>query len=199
MNRLHVQSLPIVRIGVVLITGLLLASPPALFADPPPWAPAHGWRKKHDPYYQGYTGTRWPEDYGILDGRCNREAIGAAIGGAVGGIIGSKVGEGGARTVATIIGTVLGAVMGAKLGEILDEADRACIGHALELVRDETRVSWVNPEAGVSYLLKPLGGYRSHGMPCREFSMRVTRAGRSETRQGRACRKAEGTWEMVRF
>ena len=24
-------------------------------AEPPPWAPAHGWRKKNDPNYIGYT------------------------------------------------------------------------------------------------------------------------------------------------
>ena len=28
-------------------------------ADPPKHAPAHGWRKKHDPYYVGFSGYRW--------------------------------------------------------------------------------------------------------------------------------------------
>ncbi len=61
----------------------------AAFADPPSQAPAHGWRKKHDPEYVGYTGTKWARDYDISSGRCNREEIGAVLGGVVGGVVGS--------------------------------------------------------------------------------------------------------------
>jgi hypothetical protein len=112
---------------------LLLPVAPKVYADPPPWAPAHGWRKKHDPYYEGYSGTHWERDYGIINGKCNRAAIGTVLGGAVGGAIGSKVGEDGNRGVAVILGTVLGAVIGNRIGKALDDSDRACIGHALEL------------------------------------------------------------------
>jgi hypothetical protein len=42
---------------------------PSAHADPPSWAPAHGWRKKHDPDYVGYTGKKWPDDYGVVSGR----------------------------------------------------------------------------------------------------------------------------------
>ena len=35
---------------------------PAL-SQPPPHAPAHGWRKKNDPYYVGYTGRQWERDF----------------------------------------------------------------------------------------------------------------------------------------
>lgn len=72
---------------------ILFPQAPAVYADPPPWAPAHGWRKKHDPYYVGYAGHQWPNDYGISSGRCNREAVGTALGGIVGGAIGSTVGK----------------------------------------------------------------------------------------------------------
>ncbi len=61
------------------------------FADPPAHAPAHGWRKKHDPGYVGYSGDRWENDYEVSSGRCNREQIGAVLGGVAGGVIGSKV------------------------------------------------------------------------------------------------------------
>ena len=27
-----------------------------VLASPPDWAPAHGWRKKNDPAYAGYSG-----------------------------------------------------------------------------------------------------------------------------------------------
>lgn len=40
-------------------------------ADPP----AHGWRARHDPYYRGYTGVEWQEDYGVRSGRCDTDRI----------------------------------------------------------------------------------------------------------------------------
>lgn len=90
--------MPVIRVRpapLTIIAALLLPASPVAYTDPPPWAPAHGWRKKHDPYYQGYSGTHWEQDYGIINGKCNREAIGTALGGAVGGAIGSSVGKDG--------------------------------------------------------------------------------------------------------
>ena len=79
--------------------------------------------------------TREPpgnKDYGVLSARRHRTAIGAVIGGAVGGEVGSMVGKGDGRTSAIIIGSVLGSVIGAKIGNDIDDADRACFGHAKE-------------------------------------------------------------------
>ena len=75
---------------------LALPAAPVL-ADPPDHAPAHGWRKKHDPDYRGYRGhggREWERDYGVLNGRCSAEAVGAVVGGAIGGVVGSGIGEG---------------------------------------------------------------------------------------------------------
>ena len=57
-----------------------LALPAAVMADPPAHAPAHGWRKKNDPYYVGYTGRQWSDDYGVRSGHCDRDRAGAAVG-----------------------------------------------------------------------------------------------------------------------
>ena len=84
--------------GAFLLAAGIVAAVPAL-ATPPSHAPAHGWRKKHDPYYVGYTGRQWEEHYGILDGNCNREAIGTVLGGVVGGVVGSQVADGDDRAV----------------------------------------------------------------------------------------------------
>src|SRR5512134_3619148 len=84
-------------------------------ADPPAQAPAHGWRKKHDPEYRGYTGTKWERDYGISEGRCNRQEIGAVLGGVVGGAIGSKTGPDEHRAVAIILGAAVGAFIGSRI------------------------------------------------------------------------------------
>ena len=53
-----------------LLSALMLFALVGL-ADPPSHAPAHGWRKKHDPYYEGYTGRKWADDYGVKSGRCD--------------------------------------------------------------------------------------------------------------------------------
>ena len=65
------------RISLVVVTLAAALSSTLALADPPAHAPAHGWRKKNDPSYVGYTGTAWPRDYGITTGHCNREEIGA--------------------------------------------------------------------------------------------------------------------------
>ena len=74
---------------VLLVSALATVWSLAALADPPAHAPAHGWRKKHDPYYVGYTGTQWERDYDVTSGRCNREEIGAVLGGVAGGVVGS--------------------------------------------------------------------------------------------------------------
>jgi surface antigen len=180
----------------LFLTGLLAmaVSFPAP-ADPPPWAPAHGWRKKHDPNYVGYTGHKWEKDYGVIAGRCNTQAVGAVVGGAVGGVVGSRIGEGSNRAIATILGAAIGAVIGSKIGREIDERDRACMGHALELMSDGRPVVWTNPTTGVNYRLTPVKGYEVAGRPCRDFTTRVKSGGKTETVQGTACRRGDGAWE----
>lgn len=186
------------RILIALVTGaILLPTPPAAYADPPPWAPAHGWRKKHDPYYVGYTGRKWDNDYGVIQGGCNRHQIGTILGGAVGGVVGSTIGKGDSRVVAIILGTVLGAVIGNQIGRELDKADRGCIGHALELAADRQAVTWSNPDNGIGYSVTPLRGFSSDGRQCREYELQVSDGRRIEHRRGKACRTGDGTWKSL--
>lgn len=173
-----------------LAAALALILIPA-WATPPSHAPAHGWRKQHDPYYLGYTGRKWGQDYGILAGKCHREAVGAVLGGIVGGAIGSQVGKGDGNKVAIIVGTALGAILGAKAGREMDLADAACLGHALELAKDGQRVSW-SDGAGTQYRVKPLKGFSAGGLPCRSFELTV---GGQSVRQN-ACQTGPGNWEL---
>src|SRR5881628_3091802 len=91
-------------LAVIALVSLTFVHVPAP-ADPPPWAPAHGWRKKNDPNYVGYTGKKWDKDYGIIEGRCNSAAVGAVLGGAVGGVVGSRAANKEDRPVAIVVGT----------------------------------------------------------------------------------------------
>jgi surface antigen len=182
---------------VVLIGGAFaLALPAIVCATPPSHAPAHGWRKKHDPDYVGYTGKKWEQDYGVVSGRCDYEAVGAVVGGVVGGAVGAKVAKDENRPVAILVGSMIGAVVGARVGRSLEDADRACIAHSLELVKDNQKVVWTNPKSGASYLLTPHAGYENNGQTCRSFDLRVDLGGKSQTSKGKACQSAGGTWQI---
>ena len=182
------------RLGAVTLLSLALAAPAVpVQADPPAHAPAHGWRKKHDPSYDGYQGRggrHWSRDYGILDGRCNVEAVGAVVGGVIGGAVGSQIGEGDGRRIATVLGSVIGAVLGAEVAREITDVDRACIGHALELGGDSRRIAWDNPRTGLHYAVVPLRSFREGGRDCREFDLIVD--GRKARRS--ACDVGGGDW-----
>jgi surface antigen len=180
--------------ALIALVSLALAPLPSP-ADPPPWAPAHGWRKKHDPNYVGYTGKKWEKDYGVLEGRCNSAAVGAVLGGVVGGAVGSRAAERD-RPVAIVVGTVIGAVIGAKIGHEIDQGDRGCMGHALELAGERRTVVWTNQHTGVTYRLTPTRNFQDAREPCREFSTVVSsgKKKKHDTVTGVACRRGGGEW-----
>lgn len=183
------------RIVARTVLVLLIALPCIALATPPPWAPAHGWRKKNDPTYAGYSGRNWDDDYGVRSGRCNRAEVGAVLGGAAGGVIGAETGKGDQRAVAIVVGTVIGAAIGAEIGRRMDKADRSCVGHALELAGPGQTVAWTNQATGVSYKLTPAD--KSEGKNgCRKF--RLVATGGFGVSEGRtvACPAPDGTWSL---
>lgn len=179
--------------AIVALVALSLVPVPSP-AEPPPWAPAHGWRKKNDPNYVGYTGKKWEKDYGILAGRCNSAQVGAVLGGVTGAVIGAKVSERQDRPVAIILGTTIGAVIGAKIGQTLDEGDRGCMGHALELAGEKKTVVWTNKTTGVTYRLTPTRNFKLGNEACREFTTAVSSGRKKDSVKGVACRGRDGEW-----
>jgi surface antigen len=176
----------------------ILALPPAALGDPPSHAPAHGWRKKNDPHYVGYTGRQWSDDYGIRAGHCDRDRVGAALGAVVGGAIGAAVSDGDDRLIAILAGATIGAVIGREIGDNMDDRDRACFGHSLELLEDGRRVTWEGRSDGMTYTLAPNGRFERDGRVCRHFTLLHRHDGRQVTKQGSACRFGEGDWRMIR-
>jgi surface antigen len=174
---------------------LLAASSAPAWSAPPPHAPAHGWRKKNDPNYRGYTGEYWERDYGVRSGRCNTDEILGAVGAVAGGVIGNRTASDGNRTVATIVGAVVGGVLGAKLGDAIDDRDRACIGHSLELAGPGQNVVWQNPSTGYGYTLRPI---RDAGNGCREFELVAAKGKKKQADRMYACRDGGGAWEFER-
>jgi surface antigen len=174
-----------------------VAAPLTALADPPSHAPAHGWRKKHDPYYVGYTGRHWNDDYGIRGGRCDRDRVGTVLGAVVGGAIGSTVGSGDSRLIAILAGATIGAVIGREIGRDMDRSDHACFGHSLELLDDGRRVYWDGARSGMRYTLTPDSRFERDGRVCRRFTLVREFDGRRVTKRGSACRYGEGEWRMI--
>ncbi|MBW8784713.1 MAG: glycine zipper 2TM domain-containing protein [Novosphingobium sp.] len=111
------------------LAALALPIAPAL-ADPPPWAPAHGWRAHHDQGYYGgpryYTtdnGIRyWQGDNGRYYCRRSDGTTGTLIGGVAGALIGRSIDN--SRDHA--VGTIVGAVGGALAGRVIDRSSSRC-------------------------------------------------------------------------
>jgi surface antigen len=180
-------------LAVISLVSLALLPVPSP-AEPPPHAKAHGWRKKNDPNYVGYTGKKWEKDYGVIEGKCNTAAVGAVLGGTVGAVVGSRVADRQDRPVAMVVGGVLGAVIGAKIGKQIDNNDRGCMGHALELAGEKKTVVWTNQSTGVNYRLTPTRNIGDSKQPCREFTTVVSTGTLKDAVKGVACRRANGDW-----
>ena len=208
------------------LTGTMADSAPA-YADPPPWAPAHGYHAKHrdkhakhhdrhakykhkhkhkhrhghehrrPAYHHGHYPTAYRAPFGIDIGLCNRDLLGGVLGGAAGGIVGSRIGKGSGRTAATIGGTIVGVVIGGSIGRAMDRIDYGCFGQALEHAPDSRPVIWQNP-SGARYQVIPHEFYENRaGRYCREFTTTATIGGRTEQIYGTACRQPDGAWELV--
>ena len=118
--------------AAALLAALALPTDNA-YADPPPWAPAHGKRAKdraiYDSYGRYYEPRRLSHSDRIWRGRdgryyCRRDngTTGLIIGGAVGALVGRELDGGRDRTV----GTIIGAAGGALLGRAIDRGELRC-------------------------------------------------------------------------
>lgn len=120
----------------ILVAALLVAVAMPVgtaYADPPPWAPAHGKRAKDRAIYDSYGRYSEPRRlssddriWRSRDGQyhCRRDngTTGLIIGGAVGALVGRELDGGRDRTV----GTIIGAAGGAVLGRAIDRGELRC-------------------------------------------------------------------------
>lgn len=187
-----------------LIVGAALAlsvmSPESGYADPPPWAPAHGYRAKHK-HKHDEDRVVYAVPYGIDQGHCDRglvssEVVGGVIGGAVGGVAGSQIGKGKGNTAATIGGTIIGVLVGASIGRDMDEVDQNCVGRVLEHAPDRRRINWESGR-GEEYAVVPLRTFQAEGMYCREYQTAATVGGKIQHAYGTACRQPDGAWKIM--
>jgi surface antigen len=165
---------------------------------PPPWAPAHGFRRKAGYYdnlgYRDYGLKKPPIDLAI--GRCNRDIIGQVLGGGLGAVAGSQIGSGSGRLVAVATGTIIGVLVGGEVGRRMDRVDALCVDQALENAPDGETVVWNN--ARQDYSVTPTQTVtRDDGQYCRDYIAEATVDGRPVQTHGTACRQPDGAWKLM--
>jgi len=171
----------------------------AFHGGPPPWAPAHGYRRKYGhTYYRVYEDAYRVPEVGIEAGRCNRAVVGAVIGGALGGFTGSRIGEDEGKLAATVAGTLIGILVGGSIGQSMDDIDQNCMGQTFEQAQDNQPVVWRNPDAGTNYKVIPTNTYEANdGRYCREYTAEAVVGGRVQNTYGMACRQPDGSWQLM--
>ncbi len=193
------------------------------FADPPPWAPAHGYRDKHHgdhdkkhkhdkrddderdhnededqrPRHEAAK-TAYVAPYGIDRGTCDREQIGQVLGGITGALIGSSVGQGKGNTAAIIGGSIIGVIVGGSIGRSMDRVDQGCVGQVLEHGPDGKRVEWTDRDGRTRYQVTPDKPFKDNqGRDCRKYLTNAETNGNFRKTYNTSCRDANGTWQLI--
>jgi len=183
----------------ILALGFAVVDIVPVKADPPPWAPAHGYRNKHKNKNKGKNKTCVvaPVPFGIDTGKCNRELLGSVLGAAAGGAAGSQIGKGDGKLVAIAGGTIIGYLLGGAIGRSMDEVDQNCIGQIMEHAEDGQDIIWNNPQNGAVYEVSPERTYQqNNGEYCREYIAESDIGGKKQTTYGTACRQVDGSWKI---
>lgn len=130
-----------------------------------------------------------------------KQTAGAVIGAVGGGLLGSLFGKGTGQLVAVGVGTLAGAMIGSDVGKTLDAADRAQLDRAEKRATTAPigqAITWNNPQSGNSGTITPVrDGNDSGGRYCREFQQDIVIGGKVEKGYGQACRKPDGSWEIM--
>jgi surface antigen len=171
------------------------AGPGYFQPGPPPWAPAHGYRRKQGGGYAFPTG--------LLGGRCRADlldgpTVGGLIGAAAGGFAGAQIGKGKGQLAATALGTLVGFVIGQQVGQSLGRTEETCFSRTFEHVPDRETIVWQDPSRGAQYQVMPVRTAEANdGLYCREYQAKATVGGKVSETYGTACRMPDGSWKLM--
>ena len=131
-----------------------------------------------------------------------KQSVGTVTGMLLGGKVANDLSKGSKNQgLWTMAGVTLGAFMGNEIGAALDKQDllmvRDAQNQALEFNKTNQRSSWNNPDSGNSGMIYPTNTYQKGDQPCREFTQEINIGGEVHKAFGRACRRADGTWDII--
>ncbi|HTV78127.1 MAG TPA: hypothetical protein VMF03_07715 [Steroidobacteraceae bacterium] len=170
----------------------LMAVTPAVADEPAPVAAA----APHPGNFRGYSGVRWPDDFQVRSGHCDRRSIMQsprrqdAI---------ASLGERRAlnRSAALLVGARVSDLLPSAVGPEVDEGDRACMGQVLELGASGRWVRWDNGTTGVRYEMRPDAGRDGIAGSCRAFKLKATGNYEKVKRKALACETGPGLWQLT--
>ena len=130
-----------------------------------------------------------------------KQNAGTVLGGITGALIGSTIGGGDGKIVAVAAGAIAGAYIGNQIGKSMDEKDRRKLEnnaqYSLESSKTGKTTTWNNPDSGNYGSFTPTRTYKKDNEYCREFTQKVTVAGKTQDAYGTACRQPDGSWKIV--
>ena len=130
-----------------------------------------------------------------------KQAVGTVTGMVLGGKIAKDLTEDSSkRNLWTLAGVTLGAFLGNEIGASMDKTDilmaQNARDYALENNKTNSQVAWNNPDSGNSGVIYPTMTYKQGEQPCREFTQEIKIGGEIQTGYGKACRMADGSWQL---
>ncbi|MGO4328741.1 RT0821/Lpp0805 family surface protein [Cupriavidus sp. 2TAF22] len=131
----------------------------------------------------------------------NKTTSGALIGAGTGAALGGLFSHGNAGAI--VAGGMAGALLGGIIGREMDERDRearqAALKQALQTSENNQPKTWRNAKTGNSGTIKPLSGYTKSptAQTCRKFNETYVKEGKTYEQSSRACRNANGEWELA--
>ena len=136
-------------------------------------------------------------------GKVSKSKMGAIGGGIAGALVGSAVGGGSGKSIAIAAGAIVGSMAGSELGKSLDRRDlelqQKIQVSALEYNKSGNASTWKNPDTNASGYVKPTNTFiNSDGQNCREYTQEIKIGDKAERGFGTACRRSDGSWEIVK-
>jgi surface antigen len=130
-----------------------------------------------------------------------KQAVGTVTGMVLGGKIAKDLTEDSSkRNLWTLAGVTLGAFLGNEIGASMDKTDilmaQNARNYALENNKASSQSAWENPDSGNSGVIYPTKTYSRGDQPCREFTQEINIGGNIQTGYGKACRMADGSWQL---
>ena len=155
----------------------------SVHADAPNTFPGLSFGSKNGNFV-GYTGKNWDNDFGVLSGECNVQAI-----------LALAQNPGTENAVAKIMVETTYRNIFPNTAEALEQTiDSNCFGHTLELVPTGKSVHWKNPETGFDVYITPGGKSDT----CRTYTGITIMNGKKNRIKGEACSIRKGVWQFQR-
>jgi surface antigen len=151
----------------------------------------------------GYRDERYAYRVECEQERANRQVGGLLIGALAGGLLGNAVSNRRSRGTGTAVGAIIGGAVGVGIGGNLDCNDRNYVQQTyydgFERGNPHTTYRWRNPQSG-NYGAMRVGDYyqdRRRNERCATYSQTIWVNGHPEDATGYACRRGDGTWEII--